>query len=252
MSIQNIPAEQQPFKYIFGLGLSNNASNPDEVVDIAVGQCRDSNDNIDIVSDTVLTVNNLASGAGGLDTGSVAASKVYAIFMIADSSRSNPVDAIMTLASNSSPLMPFGYDSYRKIGYSVTDGSSDFLLFYQYGSGSNRSFNYDAPIATAVTAGNATSYTAVNLSTFVPADENLPVSLAFAFTPGAASRTLKMTPGNAVGDAVTVTGQVTSVVVSGNTIVMARVTSAVPEVDYKVANSGDAVAINVAGFNFTV
>lgn len=252
MSVQNIPAEQQPFKYIYGLGLSNDATTPDEIVNIAVGQCRDVNDVLDIVVSTALTVDNTLSGLGGLDTGTVAASKVYAVYVVADSSNYLPVGALLSLASSATPVMPFGYDSYRKIGYVVTDSSSDFLLFYQYGNGNTRLFNYDAPIATAVTAGNATSYTAVALTAFVPPLENLPVSIAYAFTPGAASRVLNLTPGNATGNAVTITGQVTSVVISGNAEVMSKVTSAVPEIDYKVSNSGDAVALNVAGFSFSV
>lgn len=249
---QNLPAEQNPFVYISGINVSNDSVNPDEILNLSTGQCRDSNDAIDIIVSTALTVNNLLSGAGGLDTGSVAASKVYAIYVIADSSRKLAVSALMSLASSSSPLLPFGYDSYRLVGYAVTASDSDFLVFYSYGGGSSRVFNYDAPMATAVTAGAATSYTAVNLSAFVPPVENLPVSIAYSFTPGAASRTFKMTPGNGVGDAFTVTGQVTSVVTSGNATVMSKVTTAVPEIDYKVSNAGDAVAINVAGFSFSL
>ena len=252
MTTQNIPISPSPLLDIYGLALANDATTPDELFTISIGQCRNSSNKLDIVSLTELTVSNLLSGAGGLDTGAVAASTVYAVYVIADSSQYKAVSALMSLASSSAPTLPFEYDSYRKIGYMVTDATSDFLAFYQYGNGNMRDFAYDAPIATAVTAGAATSYTAVALTTFVPPEENLPVSIAYSFTPGAASRTLSMTPGNGTGDAVTITGQVTAVVVSGNAQVMAKVTTAVPEIDYKVANAGDAVALNVAGFSFSV
>lgn len=249
---QSLPITFQPVKNIYGLEISNDATTPDEIINIAVGQCRDVNDNIDIVVDSALTVNNTLAGAGGLDTGTVAASKVYAVYVIDDSSQYNAAAGLLSLASNATPTLPLGYDSYRKIGYGVTDATSDFLLFYQYGHSNWRNYRFDAPQATAVTAGAATSYTAVALTTLVPPEENLPVWINFAFTPGAASRTLKMTPGNGTGDGVTITGQVTSVVVSDNVMVMSKVTSAVPEIDYKVSNAGDAVALNVAGFDFSI
>lgn len=249
---QSIQSENLPNLYIDRMQVSNNATTPNTKVDVAAGQCRDSNDVMDLVLDEAVVVNAAVNGYNGLDTGSFAASKVYAVYVIGDSHNNNPVGAMLSLASSSAPLLPFGYDSYRKVGYAVSDASVHFLLMYNYGNGNWRQFNYDAPQATAVTAGNATSYTAVSLLALVPPVENLPVSVAFAFTPGAASRTLKLTPGNGTGDAVTITGQVVSVVVSGNANVMSKVTSAVPEVDYKVANSGDAVALNVAGFSYSV
>lgn len=257
--VQNDPVYQLPFLYVNGLSVSV-ASNT--TLSISAGQCRDSNDIMDIVIGSAplnggtttapVTLNAAVIGVNGIDAGTFAASKVYAVYAIGDSRYYQAPATLLSLASNSTPTMPFGYDSYRLVGYAVTDASVHFLPAYVAGNNNYRVFAYDAPQATAVTAGNATSYTAVALTAVVPPVENLPVSIAFAFTPGAASRTLKMTPGNATGDAVTITGQVTSVVVSGNAQVLSKVTTAVPEIDYKVANAGDAVAINVAGFNFFI
>ena len=86
MAIQNIPAEQQPFKYISGLAISNNATAPDTQIDVAVGQCRDSNDIIDMVYSTAITIDCETNGVNGLDTGSLGASAFYKVFAIADSS----------------------------------------------------------------------------------------------------------------------------------------------------------------------
>lgn len=253
MSTQNIQLENLPFLYINGMNVSNNATTPNTKIDVSAGQCRDSNDVMDITFSAAITINAGANGAvNRLDAGTFAASKVYAVYAIGDSTGKLTAGGLLSLASNSTPTMPFGYDSYRLIGYAVSDGSTHFLPAYVAGNNNYRKFAYDAPQATAVTAGNATSYTAVALTAFVPPVENTPVSIAYAFTPGAASRTLKMTPGNATGDAVTITGQVISVVVSGNATVFSKVTSSVPEIDYKVSNGGDAVAINVAGFDFFI
>lgn len=263
MAIQNDPIYTLPVLNINGLVVSNDATTPNTLLNISAGTARDSANVMDITlgsanpnlqGSTVtapLTLNAEVNGVNGLDTGSFAASKVYAVYMIADSRYYEPVACLMSLAL-SAPQMPFGYDSYRLIGYAVSDSSTHFLKMYCCGNGNARQFYYDAPIATAVTAGNATTFTAVALTTFVPAIENLPVSIAYAFTPGAAGRALNLTPGNGVGNAVTITGQVTSVIISGNATVLSKVTSSVPEIDYKVANGGDAVALNVAGFEFFV
>jgi len=259
MATQNNPIYQLPFLYMNGLNVSV-ASNT--TLSIASGQCRDSNDVMDIVigsapfngsdTDAPVTLNAAVNGANGLDTGSFAASKVYAVYAIGDSRGYEAPAVLLSLASSSSPTMPFGYDSYRKIGYAVSDASVHFLPAYVAGNNNYRQFAFDAPQATAITAGNATSYTAVSLLALVPPVENTPVSIAYAFTPGAAGRALNLTPGNATGNAVTITGQVNAVVISGNATVMSKVTSSVPEVDYKVANSGDAVDLKVAGFDFFI
>ncbi len=242
-----IPIVNLPNLYMNGLKISNNATTPNTLLDVAVGQCRDSSNTVDMVLSTAVTINAAANGINGLDTGTFAASKVYNVFLVSDPVDGNTTGAMISLSST--PLLPFGYSAYRLIGFAVTDASTHFLkAYWTAGNTGLRTMNYDAPQATAVTAGNATSFTAVALTTLVPAIEDLQVSLAYAFTPGAASRTFAVTPGNGTGNAVTITGQVTSVVVSGNLSVGSKVTSAVPEVDYKVANSGDAVAINVAGF----
>ena len=64
-----------------------------------------------------------------------------------------------------------------------------------------------------------------------------------------------MQPGLATGDAVTITGQVSHVLVTSNNLVMAQtvVISTVPSptVNYKVSTSG-AVAVYVAGYEYLV
>lgn len=238
----------QPFLYVnnFPIAVASNTT-----LTVGAGICRDSTNTFDMELTSTITINAAANGLNGLDTGTFAASKVYAVYVITDPYSGNPAGAMISL-SLTAPTMPFGYGAFRLVGYAITDSSIHFLPAYIAGNNNYRQFVFDAPQATAVTAGNATSYTAVNLSALVPAVDNTPVSIAYAFTPGAASRTFNLTPGNATGNALTITGQVTSVVVSNLATVMAKVTAGIPEVDYKVANSGDAVAINVAGFNYFI
>lgn len=247
-----LPFVNVPFKYINGLELSNDATNPDEIVNIAVGQCRDSTDVYQLVSDAVISVDNTVSGLNGLDTGTVAANTLYAVYLVADPVTQQETGAILS-TSLTAPLMPFGYSAFRLIGYIRTDATSDFLLGYWSGNNNSRLFMYDAPIATAVTAGAATTDTAVTLATFVPAVDKLPVWIKFAMTPAAASRTLTLKTFGAVGDMYQATSQVTAVVVRDSALIVSALDSGAPKIEYLwSAGGGDAVAINVAGYEFYI
>ena len=244
------PLQEVPFLYMNGYSISNNVAAPNTAIDITAGKCKDSTDVFDIVTNSTITVNGTASGINGLDTGTLQASKVYRVFAV-----SSPITGLPTmcmLSLSTIPFLPYGYLAYKVIGWVVTDASAHFLKAYWHGERNNRLMMFDAPQATAVTAGAATTYTAVDLSALVPAADGIPVYLATAFTPGAASRTLSMQPYGATGDAVVITGQVTSVIVTTNSMVISKLNGLLPEVSYKVANAGDAVAIKVAGFQFVV
>lgn len=259
MAIQNDPIYGLPFLYINGLTISVAT---DETLSISSGQCRDSNDVMDIViggdplngqaTTAPVTLNYAVTGVNGLDTGTIAASKVYAVYAIGDSRYYQAPATIMTLASNSAPLMPFGYDSYRLIGYAVTDSSSDFLPAYISGNNNYRLFTYDVPAATAITAGNATSYTAVVLTTLVPPVDNTPVNIFTALTPAAAGNAVFLQGFDSTGDQVVNKGQVTAVVLNSYNTVLAQLDTAAPSIKYKVSAGGDAVAISVAGFVYFV
>jgi hypothetical protein len=266
------PIVNLPSLYINGFIISNDATTPNTVLDIAAGQCRDSNNIIDMIlgdflsegtgtANSSTSLNAAVNGINGLDTGSLAASTMYAVYCIGDSSNKNPTGVILS-ANQTTPGLPFGYDSYRKIGYWATDASSHFLLGYYSASGSGvggngtRTFFYDAPQATAITAGHATTYTNVNLIKFVPNINNIAVWIQTSYTPATAGNTLKLQPGNATGDAITITGPVTSGVYTSANLLLAQsvVISTVssPVINYKESNGSDAVAINVAGFELNL
>lgn len=76
-----------------------------------------------------LTVDITVSGAGGLDTGSEAASTWYYLWYI-----HNGVDGKLLLSvSSTSPTLPSGYLYRALIGAVYNDASSNFLNFYQTG-----------------------------------------------------------------------------------------------------------------------
>lgn len=240
-----------PFFYTNGLGISNNATTPLTKLDIATGSVVDSTGTYQLVNSASITINAAINGLNGLDTGSFAASKVYAVFIIADPVTLQATGAMLSL-SYTAPLMPFGYSAFALIGFATTDAAVHFLPGYWTDSDSScRLFMYDAPQATAITTGASTTYVAIDLSALVPTVQNIPVWIAYDMLPAAASRIMSLQPAGATGDAFSATSQVTSVHFTGNALVMARLASSLPKISYKwSAGGGDSVAINVAGYQF--
>jgi len=261
------PIVNLPFLYINGAQISNDVTTPNTVLDVAAGQMRDQSNTFDLIignfegitnpTGTVnvpTLINAAVKGYNGIDTGALAASKVYYVYVISDPVSANPSGAVVSLnAPSIGPVMPFGYSAYRHIGYAMTDSSSHFLLGYNAGNNNARLFMYDAPISVGTTASSA-SYAAINLTKFVPLVNNIPVYLNVSLS-GTANDTLSLQPGNAVAAAIVITAGVTSQAQTAQVLVLAQNTtiSSVlsPTINYK--NSGtDTVAIAVGGFEYFI
>ncbi len=247
-----VPIVNLPFLYINNLLITNDSSNPDEVINIGVGQCRDSTNTYDMVNSASISVDNTASGLNGLDTGSVAASTLYYVHLVTDPVSGNTAGGLLSLSATA-PTMPFGYSAFRMIGFAVTDSSSDFLLMQNAGNNNARVFTYDVPQATSVTAGNSASYAAITLTTLVPANyAQLPVLVECNWTANAAADTLALQGVNATGDTVKYIAPVAGA--TAHTLVRdyvnAEIASSVPKINYKV--SAGTVAVNVAGFQYFI
>lgn len=166
---------------------------------VGAGQCRDSTDTVDIImggnllastsnptgaqgtnnpvsGSSAVTVTITATGAGGIDTGTVAASTMYYVHAIGDSRGFNNGSALISLSATA-PSLPLGYDSFRRIGSVSIDGTSHVRAFMMYGSGLLKTVVYDpgtGPSTTGVTipsSGTAASATYVNLgvlTTLIP------------------------------------------------------------------------------------
>ena len=253
MPVNSVQFGQNDWQYANGLRITNDTVTPDEIIDIAPGSILDSTGVYQIISSSVLSPDITESGLNGLDTGTVAASTVYAVYLVADPVTQLAEGAVFSL-SLTGPLMPFGYSAYALIGYVVTDGTSDILLgSWTAGNTGKRTFMYDAPIATPITAGAATTDTAVVLTGLVPAVANIGVWVKFAMTPAAASRTLTLKTFGAVGAQYQATSQVTAVVYRDTAYLLSALDAGVPSLEYLwSAGGGDAVAIDVAGFDFEI
>lgn len=280
-TVENYPIINIPYLYKYGLFIQNSTSingtvNPETKLSILAGVCRDSNDITDIrlgdnnpnINDNItsapIRINNTIRGPGGLDTGTVAANTMYAIYIIADSRGYLPTSAVATFILNlyaGGPIMPSGYDTQRLIGFWATDNDTHWLTgYYSYYPtvGNTLFFTYDVPQLTSVTAGSSNTYAYVDLSDFVPLIFNTPVSISTIFNPGAAGDTLTLLSGassNPSGHAV-ITGQVSGVNMTTSSTLLSQfadIGGPLPAqaIQYKVSGS-DTVAIYVNGFSVSV
>jgi len=90
------------------------------------------NDGLRRTAVSPLTVDLTTSGRGGLDTGSVAANKLYHIYLIPDAAGSG-LSAVASLSGVISGG-PTGFTAWRYLGFVATDGSTFIYRFQQTGS----------------------------------------------------------------------------------------------------------------------
>lgn len=246
MSVQNIPIENLPFLYISGMNLSVASTT---VMAVAPGQCRDSNDNIDIVFEDPVFINSAVNGANGLDNGTLAASTDYVVYAIADSSNNNLPAGLLSLASNAYPLLPFGYDSYRLLGFVTTTAATEFDAATVLNASSSKAF-YVQPSTSVLAGGNAIVFTDVDLT---PPLTNDPFSIAildYVFTPAAVGDTAQIRPFGSTSTAglITITGQEAGIPQTGQVNAIVGIDGADAKVQYKVDAAGDSLSLSVAGY----
>lgn len=268
--IQNDAIYALPRLYTSGLSISPASTT---LLSVAPGAARDSNNVIDMVVglqnyagidnpalqfqnyQAGLLINSAVNGVNGLDTGTIAASTQYAIYLIGDSRNYNNTAAVLSLTSNTGPIMPSGYDSYRLIGFIETDGSSHFV----YATNKPQNIGgllqyYNSPAISVLSGGNATSFTAIDLtaSSAIPTTTlpNVITNLLVVFTPAAAGDVVQFRPtgSSATANLPTIVGAAAGIAQTQYIQVIAGVGSSKPEIDYLVTSSSDAVTVSVAAW----
>ncbi len=268
--VQNETIYALPRLYVQGLQLSAATPLAATIIAVAPGAARDSTNSIDMVVGLQnyfgidnpavlfqgyqpgLFINSVVNGANGLDTGAIAASTQYAVYLIGDSRNYNNTAAVLSLTSNVAPLLPMGYDSYRLIGFWATDASKNFV----YATNKPQNINglltyYNSPGVSVLAGGTATSFTAIDLTTnsAIPTTtlENIIVTLLVTFTPAAVGDTVQFRPtgSSATANLPTITGVTAAIAQSQYIQVIAGVGSSKPEIDYKVTSGSDAVSVSV-------
>jgi hypothetical protein len=109
---------------------------------VAAGSATDSTNLYNMILSAPVTLNADTTGANGIDTGSFAENVMYAIYIIG-SSTSQTFSASLMSASATAPILPAGYNIFRRIGYIGTFlNEAVFANFQQTGSGLERSYYY--------------------------------------------------------------------------------------------------------------
>ena len=114
----------------------------------------------------VQTINMATVGANGRDAGSEAANTWYAVFVISGTSG---VAGLLS-TSPTAPTLPSGYTVFRRVGWVYNDASSNIRQFSRRGNGPSRwvYWTVDRANLLALSAGTATGWTTISLSSFVP------------------------------------------------------------------------------------
>ena len=156
-----------PATFLYRANLINNPTNPLYQIDIGVGRMRSSDDTADIIVASIKTPDITASGKNGLDAGSEASNTWYHVFAILNPGTTEVAGLFST--SKTSPTLPAGFTKFRRVGQARNDSGSDFLDFKQVGHTGWREVNY-FEAKNVLTGGAATSYTNVDCSAFIPAE----------------------------------------------------------------------------------
>jgi hypothetical protein len=219
------------------------------------GQCRDSTDTVDITLSTATTCDLSGTGANGLDTGTIAASTFYYIYII-NASIGNYSPAVLASLSSATPTLPFGYDSFRLIDVQLTDGSSHLLPKQVIGNGNARQTMWETVIAgTAASSGGATALALIDLSAGVPPIDSTLVKVNVGFVAASAGDVVGIGSGvttAAITGLQRLTSQKTTTAQYASFDVVANIVSAKPQIQYiNSASSGTTTAF-VAGFTLYI
>lgn len=236
------PVVNEGLLYINGLNLSYATTT---TMTVGTGQCRNSSDVVDINVDAALTINTASSGVNGLDQGSIANNTLYAVFVVADSSEKLPVCAMLS-TSATAPVLPYGYDAIRRLGWVRTNGSAQILDFTQRGAGALRNMYYAASIATDITAGASATFAAVDASGSAPSTAVELIVKATLTADAGGTRSVALRDGGSTSAAgQSIMSAAASTVIAG---MMNCPCGASGDIDYLVSNASAAVALNVQGY----
>lgn len=231
-----------PISYAVG-GAITVASNT--TLTVAPLQVRDVNNCFDIITTSQLTIDTAIVGKNGLDTGVLTASKVYAVYAIWEQAGfSTP--AVLISLSATAPYLPMGYDTFRRIGWAIVDGSVHFIPLIQTGLGQVRTYHYQA-LTSVLTGGTATTFTAVNLSAVMPTIAT-DIDLIATFTPAAAGNVATLvTGGSTAAGLAMISGDVAAVASVSQVTINTSIVTATPQIQYKVATGGS-LSLAVSSF----
>jgi hypothetical protein len=114
--------------------IANNVSTPASQVDVAMDWVvvQNGSGGTTRLGGVAFTINFATTGVNGLDVGSVAANKIYSLWVIYNGSTIAGVAS--TALPPTLPTLPIGYTYFAYVGDAITDGSSNIYRFKQQGN----------------------------------------------------------------------------------------------------------------------
>jgi hypothetical protein len=210
-------------------------------------------------------------GAGGcfpfaISDMTLASNTVFGIYVIAKSSGTtdgslNPSVNVSAVIATGDNFLPPGYDAFRRVALCYVDSSTNLLIkWIQSGFSNDRQYMAQDAVR-VLTAGNATTYTLIDLTTgngIVPPGHANYAELTLSLNPAVVGDELEVTAsvltpgtlaavslvGNVASQTIQTTGEIVCGIAGGN--VFATNTNAA--INYKVTNVGDVANIWVSGF----
>lgn len=254
------PAVNLYYSNVEGFIHNLNATTPNTQLDINAGMCRDSSDTFDInvgdyrgTSATANAVTTLDATAvaqlNGLDTGSLAADKMYYLYAISSSSAAVPSGFILSLDAEQ-PVMPYDYDLLRLVGVQPTNSSAQFIPMTVVGYGNSRRVSFNSP-PIVLNSQSDTSATEVALTNLAPSiTDGIKVALKVDNTPNAAGDSVILRILDAGTNYFVSYGQVSLFAVTDYVEIPALLNSSdVPAFEYFVSDASSAATIELLGFD---
>lgn len=188
MTLQKPNQSFNPLPSLYVYGLTLNYVNPSSFL-VRAGGARSQDNEYDILLNQDTTVYTTFVGLNGLDTGTIAASTWYYLYVIYDPTFNYPTGCLLSTSVN--PILPYGYGNYRRIGWIRTDITAAIRQFWQQGqisvndSSASRWYYWDTPIQLFANATN-TAFDTVSLIIACPTLQDAPVNFSALLT-GASS-----------------------------------------------------------------
>lgn len=250
----NVQIGLLPIKYVNDLMISNDATTPNTILGVSAGQARDSGNINDIILSDAVSIDFGVNGANGLDTGSIAASKDYGIYLLGSSNNTVQPSCMASLSlSGITSTFPDGYDIYKLIGYITTDSSAHIIKFRQVGNSSHRKHFYDTQIKVLTDGASQTLASIGTLTAIVPAVDLSVANLQVDFTPNTASDTVSFAPYGSTATVLShVAGSVTTKVNTGNINIPVKLSSGVPVINYINSAASGKANVWIAGYEYYV
>jgi hypothetical protein len=171
--------------FVVGLTLSNNSGTPNTHIDFSAGSARLGSSFVSNPSSITKRTNGTfaaGTGAGGLDTGSVAANATYFAYGLRkddDLTFDTVLSTSATIAGVNTALLT-GYTIVKCIGVMLTDANSNIRPFILY---PRDEYTFVTPVKDAISV--AISTTSALLALTVPSGAKVKAKLRFEFTSSA-------------------------------------------------------------------